>query len=116
MRADHGWRVRPESRTPKEAPSSYLRKLYFDSLVYEPEALAHLVLRVGADRVMLGSDFPFDMGSEDPVGHVNSTPDLGEAERTAICGGNAAGLLHLLPPSTGSADAVDPKERRYGHS
>ena len=102
-RSDHGWSVRPESRTPKELPSSYLRKLYFDSLVYEPEALAHLVSRVGADRVMLGSDFPFDMGSEDPVGHVHATPGLGEAERVAICGGNAAGLLRILPVEADSA-------------
>ena len=94
-RSDHGWRVRSEIRTPKNPPSSYLKKLYFDSLVYEPEALAHLVSRVGADRVMLGSDFPFDMGSEDPVAHVHSTPGLGDAEKAAICGGTAADLLQI---------------------
>ena len=96
VRADHGWRVRPESRTPKEPPSSYLRKMYFDSLVYEPDALEYLVSRAGADHVMLGSDFPFDMGSEDPVGHVHATPGLDDGEKTAICGGNAAKLLGLL--------------------
>ena len=94
-RSDHGWKVRPEIRTPKNPPSSYLKKLYFDSLVYEPEALAHLISRAGAERVMLGSDFPFDMGSENPVAHVHSTPGLGDAEKAAICGGTAADLLKI---------------------
>lgn len=94
-RSDHGWRVRPEVRTPREPPSSYLRRIYFDSLVYEPEALEHLVRKVGAERVLLGSDFPFDMGSEDPLGHVRSAPGLSPGERAAICGGNAARLLRL---------------------
>ncbi|MBX6764805.1 MAG: amidohydrolase [Rubrobacteraceae bacterium] len=94
-RSDHGWRIRPEIRTPKEPPSSYLRRLYFDSLVYEPEALAHLVSRVGAERVLLGSDFPFDMGSEDPVEHVRVTPGLKLEEQTAICGTNVTRLLNL---------------------
>jgi aminocarboxymuconate-semialdehyde decarboxylase len=82
--------------------------MYFDSLVYEPEDLAHLVSRVGADRVMLGSDFPFDMGSEDPVGHVHSTPGLGEADRAAICGANAAQLLRLLPTAADPAVSQNP--------
>ena len=116
VRADHGWRVRPEIRTPKNPPSSYLKKLYFDSLVYEPEALATLVGRVGADRVMLGSDFPFDMGSEDPVAHVHSTPGLGAAEKAAICGGTAAELLRILPADEGQTVLAESKERRCGQS
>jgi aminocarboxymuconate-semialdehyde decarboxylase len=96
-RSDHGWRGRPEIRTPENPPRSYLRRLYFDSLVYEPGALASLVRQVGSDRVLLGSDFPFDMGSEDPVGHVHATPGLNAEERAAICGGNAAKLPRLLP-------------------
>ena len=98
--------MRPESRTLKETPSSYLRIMYFNSSVYEPEALTHLVSRVGVDRVMRRSDFPFDMGPEDPVGHVRATPGLDEDEKAAICGGNAAGLLGLLPAE---ADAATPR-------
>jgi aminocarboxymuconate-semialdehyde decarboxylase len=94
-RSDHGWRVRPEITSPASEPSSYLRRLYFDSLVYEPELLATLVERVGADRVLLGSDFPFDMGVEDPVARVQAVPSLSADERDAICGGNAAALLGL---------------------
>jgi aminocarboxymuconate-semialdehyde decarboxylase len=93
-RMDHGWAVRPEITTPRERPSSYLRKLWFDSLVYEPEMLEALVQRVGADRVLLGSDFPFDMGVEDPVGHVHAC-GCSDADKRAICGGNAAALLGL---------------------
>jgi aminocarboxymuconate-semialdehyde decarboxylase len=93
-RMDHGWAVREEITTPRERPSSYLRQLWFDSLVYEPELLEVLVERVGADRVLLGSDFPFDMGVEDPVGHVHAC-GLGDGDKRAICGGNAATLLGL---------------------
>jgi aminocarboxymuconate-semialdehyde decarboxylase len=91
-RSDRGWNVRPESRTPAEAPSAYLRRLYFDTVVHSPDALANLVRQVGADRVMLGSDFPFDMGEDDPVGFVRAA-GLGDAARDAILGGTAAALL-----------------------
>jgi aminocarboxymuconate-semialdehyde decarboxylase len=94
-RSDHAWRVRPEIKTPKSKPSDYLRRMWFDSLVYEPELLATLIERVGADRVLMGSDFPFDMGTPDPVGHVYGVLGLTCAERQAICGGNAADLLGL---------------------
>jgi aminocarboxymuconate-semialdehyde decarboxylase len=93
-RLDHGWAVREEITTPREEPSSYLRKLWFDSLVYEPDLLEVLVARVGADRVLLGSDFPFDMGVEDPVGHVHACA-LDDGDKRAICGANAATLLGL---------------------
>jgi aminocarboxymuconate-semialdehyde decarboxylase len=93
-RMDHGWAVRPEITTPLRKPSSYLRELWFDSLVYEPDLLELLVERVGADRVLLGSDFPFDMGVEDPVGHVHACA-CSDADKRAICGDNAAALLGL---------------------
>jgi aminocarboxymuconate-semialdehyde decarboxylase len=95
-RMDHGWAVRPELTT-AERPSASLRRLYYDSLTFEPELLATLVGRVGADRVLMGSDFPFDMGCEDPVAHVRAAPGLSDAERRAILGANAARLLGLPP-------------------
>jgi aminocarboxymuconate-semialdehyde decarboxylase len=98
-RADHAWEVRPEIKTPRQKPSEYLRRLWFDSLVYEPELLATLIERVGADRVLMGSDFPFDMGNPDPVAHVYDVLGLNCSERQAICGGNAADLLNLSPVS-----------------
>jgi aminocarboxymuconate-semialdehyde decarboxylase len=93
-RMDHGWRVRPELTTPAEVPSSYLRRIWFDSVVYEPGLLATLVERVGADRVLMGTDFPFDMGVEDPVALVEAS-GLDDAARSAIRGGTAAELLGI---------------------
>jgi aminocarboxymuconate-semialdehyde decarboxylase len=92
-RSDHGWRVRPESRSCVEAPSSYLSKLWFDTVVHDPIALRSLIDRVGADRVLLGSDFPFDMGDDDPLGALDATPGLTRSEREAISAANAVAFL-----------------------
>ena len=59
---DHGFEVRPESRTMKRKPSEYLRQIWFDSLVYSSSGLEHLVREVGASQVVIGTDYPFDMG------------------------------------------------------
>jgi len=94
-RFDHGWRVRPEAHTCANAPSTYLRKIWFDSLVYEPAQLEYLIRRAGAGNVVLGTDFPFDMGIEDPIGLLNAVAGLSDDDRTMIRGGNAARLLGL---------------------
>lgn len=91
-RADHAYAVRPDSHTMKCAPSAYLRELYFDSLVYRDDTLAHLVAVAGADHVLLGTDYPFDMGVTDPVDRLTALP---ADEREAIRGGNAQRLLSL---------------------
>src|SRR5665213_2152133 len=91
-RSDHAWAVRPEARTAQRPPSEYLRELYFDSLVYSPEALRALVGQVGAGRVMLGSDFPFDMGVSDPVERL-AQAELGAGAFEAIRGATACALL-----------------------
>jgi aminocarboxymuconate-semialdehyde decarboxylase len=91
-RMDHGWRVRPELTTPAEVPSSYLRRVWFDSVVYEPALLTTLVERVGVHRVLMGTDFPFDMGVEDPVALVDAS-ELDDAAKDAIKGANALELL-----------------------
>ncbi len=90
-RSDHAWQVRPEARGCRQAPSSYLRRIWFDSLVHTPEALRALVSTVGADRVLLGSDYPFDMGVSDPVQRVDAA-ELGAADTHAITSGNAEAL------------------------
>ncbi|MEU2653779.1 amidohydrolase family protein [Streptomyces sp. NPDC007325] len=96
-RGDHAWRARPDASAGcAEPPSSYLRRLYFDSLVHDPKVLRALVEAAGADRVLLGSDFPFDMGSGDPVGALRAA-DLPEADFHAVRGANAAALLNLSP-------------------
>ena len=69
--------------------------MWFDTLVYEPEALRHLVEVVGASQLVVGSDYPFDMGHYDPRGLLAATPDLDETDVAAILGGNARSLLGL---------------------
>jgi len=94
-RFDHGWRVRPEAHTCAEAPSSYLKRIWFDSLVYEPAQLKYLIRRAGAANVVLGTDFPFDMGMNDPLGLLNSVAGLSDDDRALIRGGNASRLLGI---------------------
>ncbi|WNM32714.1 amidohydrolase family protein [Streptomyces sp. Li-HN-5-11] len=93
-RSDHAWRVRPDAKGCAREPSSYLKQLYFDSLVHDPHVLRELIRVVGADRVLLGSDFPFDMGTEDPVTTLHAA-QLPEPDFHAIRGKNAAALLNL---------------------
>ncbi|MGW0808939.1 amidohydrolase family protein [Nonomuraea sp. NPDC002799] len=93
-RADHGWRERPDARDCAREPSSYLRELYFDSLVHDPSVLRTLVAVAGYERVLLGSDFPFDMGVPDPLATLRAG-ELGSAAHDAIRGGNAVRLFDL---------------------
>jgi aminocarboxymuconate-semialdehyde decarboxylase len=96
-RSDHAWDVRPEARRCAEPPSTYIRRMWFDSLVYTQPALRHLVEAVGADRVVMGSDYPFDMGVPDPVDRL-AAASLTPAAEQAIRGGNALDLLGLPAP------------------
>ncbi|MGW8701304.1 amidohydrolase family protein [Streptomyces eurythermus] len=92
-RADHAWTTRSDAGAGcAHPPSSYLRRLYFDSLVHDPHVLRELVRVAGADRVLLGSDFPFDMGTEDPVGALRAAR-LPDTDFHAVRGGNASALL-----------------------
>ncbi|MEW1825459.1 amidohydrolase family protein [Streptomyces sp. NPDC088196] len=91
-RSDHAWQVREDARGCLEPPSAYLRRMWFDALVYTPGALRHLVEAVGADRVVLGTDHPFDMGVDDPVARLDAA-GLTPADRAAVAGDNALDLL-----------------------
>ena len=92
-RSDHAWSARSDAGAGcAHLPSSYLKRLYFDSLVHDPQVLRALIGAVGADRVLLGSDFPFDMGTEDPVGALRAA-GLSDPDFHAVRGGNAAALL-----------------------
>jgi aminocarboxymuconate-semialdehyde decarboxylase len=94
-RLDHGARVRPELRHMKRLPSEYLRRFSYDTVGHDDRVNQHLVRMVGADRVLLGSDYCFDMGLQDPVGTVGRLPALSDVERALILGGTAARLLRL---------------------
>jgi len=90
-RSDHAWKVRPEAHGCAEPPSSYLKKLYFDSLVHSPDELRALVAAAGPEQVLLGSDYPFDMGSDSPVTEVREAGFTSDDE-AQILGGNARTL------------------------
>jgi aminocarboxymuconate-semialdehyde decarboxylase len=92
-RLDHAWRARPELRrlTP-QPPSAYIPRFYYDTCVFRPDLLRNLVDLAGADRVMLGSDYPFDMGDLDPLGTLDAA-GLTAEQREAIASGNARGLF-----------------------
>jgi aminocarboxymuconate-semialdehyde decarboxylase len=64
-------------------------------MVFDAGDLGRLIERYGADHVLLGTDYPYDMGEDDPVGLVMAVPGLGDDERRAVLGGNAARLLRL---------------------
>jgi aminocarboxymuconate-semialdehyde decarboxylase len=97
-RSDHAFRTRPDAQTMRQVPSSYLRRIWFDSLVYSPAALRRLIDQVGVSQVVVGTDYPFDMGHYDIHGLVGGTPRLDSAELDAVLGGNAARLLQLHAP------------------
>jgi len=94
-RSDHAFDVRPEACGCARRPSEYLREMWFDSLVYEPEHLSRLIAVVGASRIVLGTDYPFDMGHYDPEALLRG---LDPETRSAIAGGNAAALLGVHAP------------------
>jgi aminocarboxymuconate-semialdehyde decarboxylase len=96
FRMDHAWRARADCRENiRKKPSDYLRRLYFDTIVFEPRALGYLVELWGADHVVLGTDYPYDMGDYDPLGSIKAVKGLSADERAAIAGGNAARLLGI---------------------
>ena len=95
-RMDHAHRTRPDCRTViRKAPSSYLKKMYFDTISFDPQMLRHMIDQYGPGHVLLGTDYPYDMGEEDPVGLIGSVPRLKRAEKAMIEGGNAARLLKI---------------------
>jgi aminocarboxymuconate-semialdehyde decarboxylase len=93
-RSDHAWHVRPDAQGCRESPSSYLRRIWYDALVYTAPALRQLVAAVGVDRVLLGSDYPFDMGVTDGVERIQAA-GLGETAVARLLSGNAAALFGL---------------------
>lgn len=94
-RFDHGWNVRPESKLRLGyLPSEALRRFYFDTITHHDAALSWLVELVGEDRVLLGTDLPFDMADDGPVARVERTIS-GERARELVEGVNAVNLFSV---------------------
>ena len=93
-RLDRGHRVRPEAAAPRQAPSAYLRRFFYDTLTHRPAATGWLIAQVGADRVLYGSDAPFDMAGGPLEEQLAGLP-LDLAARDAVAFGNAKRLFRL---------------------
>jgi aminocarboxymuconate-semialdehyde decarboxylase len=94
-RLDHGTKVRAELKHMKALPSEYLRRFTYDTIGHNDTINTQLVRMVGADRVLLGSDYCFDMGLEDPLGDLERLDALTSDERAQIAGRTASRLLRL---------------------
>lgn len=93
-RMDHAWGARSDCQATPLPPTEYLKRIYFDSVVFTPHQLQALVALVGADHVMMGTDYPYDMAEYDPVGHVLEC-GFDEATQRALLGGTAQALFGL---------------------
>ena len=94
-RWQHGYEVRPETREHlQQSPIESLSRFYVDTIVHNPQALNYLIETFGPDHVLLGSDFPFDMGPRSPVQEVKNL-DISDEEKEKILGGNASRLMGL---------------------
>ena len=90
----HGQKARPEPKVNTQTPArDLLRRFYFDSLTHDAKAARYLIDQVGADRVVIGTDHPFDMGPDDPMAAIDAIPGLTKSERAAVCGLTAKALL-----------------------
>ena len=94
-RLDRNWNERPATRSTPKQPSEYQKKLYYDTVVPSEEALRFLIDRVGADRVVLGSDWPFVGWKPSPVGWVQNLKSLTPEEKEKILWKNLAALLDI---------------------
>lgn len=90
----HGHAVRGETNgISKTSPKELLKRFYFDSLVFEPQALRYLIDLVGADHVCIGTDAPFDMADNKPEATIDAVPGITPAERRCVCCSTALKLL-----------------------
>jgi predicted TIM-barrel fold metal-dependent hydrolase len=98
-RSDHACLVNPSGCNPNiklaKQPTEYLRQIYFDSLVFTPEALRHLAAQVGVGQIVLGSDYPFPWQLQ-PVDHIFASASLSDDDKADILGRTAAKLLNLV--------------------
>ncbi len=95
-RMEHGYRVKPECRRKiPRPPSEYFRLLYFDTVTHDLPALEYLVRTAGIDKVLMGSDYPFDVKDPDPVETVRLLESIPSEGKRKIWGENAAGLLGI---------------------
>jgi len=93
-RMDHGWTVIPAAKQSSQIPSAYLRRFFYDTIAHSNPLMEYTISQVGAERIMLGSDYCFPIGYERPVENVEKLR-LGPEQKKMILGGTAAKLLKI---------------------
>ena len=94
-RLDRGFDIRAECKTISKPPSSYLKRFTYDTITYDEALLEDLIKLVGADRILVGSDYCFDIAYEEPVKFLNGVKSLSSEQKQQIVWRNAARLLKL---------------------
>ncbi len=94
-RLDRGFHIRAECKTISKPPSSYLKRFTYDTITYDEALLEDLIKLVGADRILVGSDYCFDIAYDEPVRFLDGVKSLTGEQKQQIVWGNAAKLLHL---------------------
>jgi len=95
-RLERGYNVRKEPKLlVRKPPSEYIKMMYFDTITHYAPALIYLISTSGADRVVLGSDYPYDMGDPHPVSTVQALDSISHEDKEKILGKNAAELLKI---------------------
>ena len=95
-RWEHGYQVRPECKEKvHQSPMAFFKNFYFDTITHNPDALRYLVSLAGSDHVLLGTDYPYDMGDENPVQTVSQLSRIKAADRRKIMRENAIALFGL---------------------
>ena len=95
-RIEHGYEVRPEAKERvHQPPRAFLKNFYFDTITHNPDALRYLIAFGGSDHVLLGSDYPYDMGDSDPVQTVSKLSGIKAGDRRKIMRENAIALFGL---------------------
>jgi len=103
-RMDHAWGARPDCREKiSRPPTHYLEKFYFDSIVFSTDQLQYLATRFGPEKILMGTDYPFDMGEYDPVEHILSCPEFSTTQISAMCGLTAVELFNIDKKLAGKA-------------
>lgn len=94
-RFDRGFQIRGECRTIPRPPSEYLKRFTYDTISYSEEILEDLIRLAGVDRIMIGSDYCFDIAYDEPVRMIAAMGSLTGEQKSLILGGNAMRLLRL---------------------
>ncbi len=95
-RLEHGYHVRTETKSIiSKPPSEYLKKLYFDTITHFTPALEYLIKVFGSDNILLGSDYPYDMGDQDPLQSIMNLKEINRKTKEKIIGKNAADLFKV---------------------